>query len=337
MPVTNVGSRWNAGKLEWFDQITGGNIAVFDPATLTLQIPSGATLDVTGGTLSTTSGGIVTALAIYAGENLVEGDLVYVSGWNAASAAFVVNKADADAAGKLATLIMHGTVASGATGTAYRTHTLTALNTNAATAGDPVYLSATAGGWTLTAPTAANAIAQRVGNVSVKSATVGEIRFDLGLATVIKFGSNELQGLSVAESHLVAANADGLHPVRVARATYDFAVNGGAISAIDSGVTIPANAVILDGMVDVKTTCTTAGGDAGTMAISVEGANDIVAAIAVSNGGNPWDAGRHDVVPVGSAATAVKTTQARNVTFTIATQAFTAGKVHVFLRYVIGS
>lgn len=120
------------------------------------------------------------------------------------------------------------------------------------------------------------------------------------------------------------------------RATYDFAVHGGAVGAKSLGVSLPEGAIIVDSLIDVVTTCTTAGNDAGTMAIHVQSANDIVSAIAVSNGGNPWDAGLHAGVPVGTAATAIKLTADRVVTATIATQAFTAGKFHVFLWYVMG-
>lgn len=164
------------------------------------------------------------------------------------------------------------------------------------------------------------------------SAATGSILLAAG-----EIGTADIAALAVTEAKLAAANTDGLNVVRVARATYDFAVNGGTIGAKDLGVTLPAKAIILDGLVDVVTTCTTAGGDAGTMAIHVEGAGDIVAAVAVSDGTNPWDAGRHDIIPVGTAATSVKTSQARNITATIAGQAFTAGKFHVFLRYVVGS
>jgi hypothetical protein len=132
-------------------------------------------------------------------------------------------------------------------------------------------------------------------------------------------------------------SADGLGMTRVARATYDFAEHGGVIGPIGSGVTLPDNAIILRGMVDVATTCQTAGGDAGTMAIHVQGAGDIVAAIAVNNANpGPWDAGLHDVIPVGTAATAIKLTAPREITFTIAGQAFTAGKFTVWLEYVLG-
>jgi len=159
-------------------------------------------------------------------------------------------------------------------------------------------------------------------------------------------GGMEVAGVAVtssaAELNLVdgvsAPGADGLGLFRVARATYDFAEHGGAISSIGLGVTIPDNAIVCGGFVDVVTTATTAGADAGTMAIHVQSANDIVSAIAVSNGANPWDEGLHAIVPKANTpeSTGIKLTAAREITATIATQAFTAGKFVVYLYYLQG-
>ena len=159
-------------------------------------------------------------------------------------------------------------------------------------------------------------------------------------------GGVELSGTAVtssaAELNLLdgasAPAADGLGFLRVARATYDFAEHGGAISAIGLGVTIPDNAIVCGGFIDVVTTCTTAAADAGTMAIHVQSANDIVTATAVSAGGNIWDAGLHPIVPKANTpeSTGIKLTAAREITATIATQAFTAGKFNVFLYYLVG-
>ena len=164
--------------------------------------------------------------------------------------------------------------------------------------------------------------------------------------TVDFTGGLEIGGVAVtssaAELNLVdgvaAPAADGLGLLRVARATYDFAEHGGAIGAISLGVTIPDDAIVCGGFIDVKTTCTTAAADAGTMAIHVQSANDIVSAVAVSDGGNPWDAGLHAIVPKANTpeSTGIKLTAARAITATIATQAFTAGKFVVFLYYLQG-
>lgn len=157
-------------------------------------------------------------------------------------------------------------------------------------------------------------------------------------------GGWKISGTAVTASaaelnKLAAANmgATGLGFLRVAKATYDFAVNGGAVGAIDLGVTLPNKAIVVGGFVDVVTTCTTAGADAGTMALSILNANDIVSAVAVSDGANPWDEGKHAIVPKANTpeSTGIKLTAAKPITATIATQAFTAGKFNVWLYYVV--
>jgi len=125
----------------------------------------------------------------------------------------------------------------------------------------------------------------------------------------------------------------GLH---VAQVTYDFAVDGGVIGPILLGATIPDNAIVWDGFYEVLTTVTTAGADAGTLALHVNSANDLVTATAVSAGGNIWDAGIHPIVPVGTAALAIKLTAARALTLTIGGQAVTAGKFVLYVFYVLG-
>jgi hypothetical protein len=133
-------------------------------------------------------------------------------------------------------------------------------------------------------------------------------------------------------------NADGLGNLMVARATFDPSANTAhrTIAAHTFGVTIPAKAIVVGGFVDVITTFVSAGADAGTIALSVEGAGDIVAAIAISNVANAWDAGFHAIVPKANTpeATGIKTTVARLITATVAVQALTAGKAVVFLYYV---
>lgn len=120
--------------------------------------------------------------------------------------------------------------------------------------------------------------------------------------------------------------------VKVARGRYDFAVDGGAVSTIDltSTAQIPANAVILGGFVEVDTAPTSGG--AGTVAVQVEAAGDIVAAAAVS--GAPWSTtGRKSVIPVFTGATTVKTTAARKIQAVVAAAALTAGAFDVVLFY----
>jgi len=162
-----------------------------------------------------------------------------------------------------------------------------------------------------------------------------------GDVTISNTGVSTIGAAKVLESMLSAVlqgTAEGLGNLRVARATYDFAVEGGTIGAIGLGVTLPDNAIVVGGFVDVITTLTSAG-DLATGALSVEGANDIVSAIAINDGSNPWDAGRKAIVPKANTpeTTSVKLTAAREVTFTVAVENVTAGKFETFLNYVISS
>lgn len=118
------------------------------------------------------------AVTIVAGENLAAGDLVYPSGYDATAKKIIVSKADADAnnPAKVAWFVAQGTIAKDATGTVYGAYELTGQNTNSASAvGDPVYLSTTAGGWSLTAPTGGGQAIQQVGVVTVKNASTGKV------------------------------------------------------------------------------------------------------------------------------------------------------------------
>lgn len=120
---------------------------------------------------------------------------------------------------------------------------------------------------------------------------------------------------------------------RVVRATYDFAVNGGAVSTIAllGSTDIPSGATILGGWLEVNTILASSGSP--TVAVQVEGANDIITATAF--GSAPWSStGRKSVIPVFTGATTVRTTAARDISVVIATAALTGGKFDVVLVYL---
>lgn len=127
-------------------------------------------------------------------------------------------------------------------------------------------------------------------------------------------------------------NRRGLEPTKqVAYFEYDFSRDGGAVGDITlRGDALPDDAVITSGMIHVKTACTSGG--SATVALKVESANDVRAATAVASlSANAL----LDTVPVGSAATAVRTTAAgRHVVATVAVAALTAGKFIVALEYL---
>jgi hypothetical protein len=109
-----------------------------------------------------------------------------------------------------------------------------------------------------------------------------------------------------------------------------------AIGAHGLGISIPDNAIVVGGWVEVLTTFASAGADAGTIAVSIQSANDIVSAVAISDGANPWDAGQHAIVPKINTpeSTSIKLTAAREITATSGGQALTAGKANIFLVWV---
>ncbi len=123
-----------------------------------------------------------------------------------------------------------------------------------------------------------------------------------------------------------------LSQIKCVRGQYDFAVDGGAISAINlHGEDIPADAVILFGYMHVKTAPV---GSGASIAVHVEAANDIISVAAIS--GAPWSTtGLKSIVPVATGATMKKTTVARKIQATITAAALTAGKFDVALFYVI--
>lgn len=131
---------------------------------------------------------------------------------------------------------------------------------------------------------------------------------------------------------------EGTKKLKIAVGEYDFAVDGGAIGAITlrggggaGGGNIPNGSVIMGGYIEIDTGFTT--GTAATMAISIEGANDLQTATVVS--GAPYSTtGRKAIVPVFTAATTIKTTASRNLTATIATGTVTAGKGRVVVVYI---
>lgn len=125
----------------------------------------------------------------------------------------------------------------------------------------------------------------------------------------------------------------GTRAVKTYVGEYDFALDGGAISTIvlrSPDGPLPIGAVIEGGYLEVDTIFTSGG--AGTAALQVEAANDIVTAAAVS--GAPWSTtGRKSITPAFTGATVVKTTAERSPAIVFAAFAITAGKGRLVLFY----
>jgi hypothetical protein len=188
-----------------------------------------------------------------------------------------------------------------------------------------VYGGAVTRGDPLTSNATGQAIVATAGQSIIGYATISGVLNDIGYCEIIpqRLPSN--------------AGADGLVMKGLARATFD-ATGGKAIASYGLGVILPDNAIITRSWYDVITTFTSAGADAGTIALSIP-TNDvagIVAATAISAGGNIWDAGLHEGIQDGAATNmSVKTTAARELTADVAVQDLTAGKLVLFCEYVI--
>lgn len=106
--------------------------------------------------------------------------------------------------------------------------------------------------------------------------------------------------------------------------TYDFSVNGGAISGIDLGPVIPKNAVITSCITDVVTPMTSGG--SATVALAVGGVT--------LKSATAFDDAAYTGVDSHLSSPA-KTNANDRLTFTIATATLTAGKVIIILDYVV--
>lgn len=120
---------------------------------------------------------------------------------------------------------------------------------------------------------------------------------------------------------------------------FEYSVSGGddgEQGTIGLNAWLPDNARVIACIVDVITTFTSAG-DTATIALQVEGANDLVSAIAINDGDDPWDAGGGTIpVPdLQDMSTQPKTTQTRQVSAVVATQDLTAGKLQGYLLYFV--
>lgn len=128
------------------------------------------------------------------GSDIAADKLVAISGFDVTSKMMKIVLADADSIGLATEVFVTRTVIhNNAQGHVFKGFTsVSNIDTSGAgTVGDPLFLSTTAGGFTFTAPTGANARQIIVGYASVKSASVGRVVWDVQEPNVI--GSSDVQ------------------------------------------------------------------------------------------------------------------------------------------------
>lgn len=98
-----------------------------------------------------------------------------------------------------------------------------------------------------------------------------------------------------------------------------------------AGNLFPANVLVTGCWYQIDTTLTSAGPDAATLNLKL-GGSDIIAATAISAGGNIWDAGTHGV----SLSAPISVAAASNLTLTTAVQTITSNStIKFFVEYVV--
>jgi len=155
----------------------------------------------------------------------------------------------------------------------------------------------------------------------------GDVTFSLADPNTTAIGASK-----VTQAMLVPITANGLHANRIARATFDFAVHTGAVGTYSLDVALPAKSVIIRSWFQVVTQFVDAG--SGTVAIQCEDANNIKtatditgsAALAIVEGQSTGAASAF----IASIAAAC------NISVVLGGVDITAGKLIVFVEYVVG-
>lgn len=187
--------------------------------------------------------------------------------------------------------------------------------------GDPVYVNNTTDNATFTL-TAAND-----GSDCIIGYLVEYISATKGLVMLSGAGKNKV-GYNSYPFELLGNSA-----MLVAKMTWDFAVDGGAVSTITPAVTciIPDGAIVYQAITNVITAITTGGTT--TVAVQLQAANDIHTAASVA--GAPWSSqGLKAASPVGTAASAILLTADRTAKVVIGTGDATAGKFTTYFLYM---
>lgn len=128
------------------------------------------------------------------------------------------------------------------------------------------------------------------------------------------------------------------------------------IASHGTGVRIPSGAIVTEVLYKVPTGKTfTSAGDLATLALTIESAGDVLAAVAIGGTNDPWDAGMHatlvgvpalSVFHASNNPTALEyiqnikskyivTTAERELTVTVGVEALTAGEMEIFVEYIM--
>lgn len=137
---------------------------------------------------------------------------------------------------------------------------------------------------------------------------------------------------------LTGALGSGVGVVGNAKASYDFATDGGGQVTITplNSPTIPLGAIILGGVLEVTTIPVGVGASIGVGLGSGAQVASILAPAAIV--GAPWSTtGMKAIIPIFTAATYIKVAAATKLTFTISAANLTAGQFNINLAFIQGN
>lgn len=144
--------------------------------------------------------------------------------------------------------------------------------------------------------------------------------------------ANDIIPVRIAPGILTsAAGVNGASFKVVATAIFDVAAQTGGEAAVADyplGVIIPDNAIITLAYGDIITAFVSTSND-GTIALKAQSSADLLAAVDADT-----LSGLIALIPVGTAATMIKMTAARELTLSVAVHKMTAGKAVFFVEYV---
>lgn len=141
------------------------------------------------------------------------------------------------------------------------------------------------------------------------------------------------QGQRYKQGIYPAGSADGHYAKQLVKATYDFSKQGGSVGSIDLGVAIPANAIETRSYLYSVTQPTTSA--SGTLAFYCASSSSPDLKQPTAAASYPAAGAVADGTQTGAAANFSTVSSACNIKAKIGTGALTAGKVVLYVEYVV--
>lgn len=158
----------------------------------------------------------------------------------------------------------------------------------------------------------------------------------MGASVVSNNGAYELNRSSaVARKYALGTNLQGAGALGV-KAQWDFAKSGGASGDLTlkdpegNPVKLPTGAIITNCLLDVVTQPTSSTGS-GSIAFSSSAVGDLKASQVVAS----WPIGRQACIPTGSTGTMIKLASEAPLKIRVGSERLTAGKINVWVQYVL--